>query len=185
MALTRASVETVLVRRVGAWLTFVSLDGTTHTGSNADLADPIATALLLSGYAVADITNPSDADLALVAQTDQLKILDVAEYRTLETILQQFTDSDVKGLTFATNDDQFGTRVLARLTKLQATLLTQYGIGLQSAAPYAGGISRSDKRTQSQNTDRVKPDFTKNLQKAPGTRQPSTDWYGADEEWWP
>lgn len=36
-------------------------------------------------------------------------------------------------------------------------------IALEDIAPYAGGISRSDKRTEEANTDRVKPDFTKQM----------------------
>jgi hypothetical protein len=46
----------------------------------------------------------------------------------------------------------------------------------EDAAPYAGGISVSDKQVQDQNTDRVRPDFTKHMmenhQFAPWTTQP-------------
>ena len=34
---------------------------------------------------------------------------------------------------------------------------------MTNCMPYAGGISRSDKQTEEQNTDRVKPDFTKKM----------------------
>lgn len=36
-------------------------------------------------------------------------------------------------------------------------------IAVEDAAPYAGGISRQDKRNQEMNADRVKPDFTKQM----------------------
>ncbi len=34
---------------------------------------------------------------------------------------------------------------------------------IEDCAPYAGGISVSDKRAEEQNSDRVKPDFTKQM----------------------
>lgn len=36
-------------------------------------------------------------------------------------------------------------------------------ISIEDAAPYAGGISKSDKKAQASNPDRVKPKFTKNM----------------------
>jgi hypothetical protein len=52
-------------------------------------------------------------------------------------------------------------------------------IGVEDCTPYAGGISRSDKHTIRQNTDRVKPDFEKhqfeNDQIAPWTSQTELD----------
>ena len=36
-------------------------------------------------------------------------------------------------------------------------------IAIEDMTPYAGGISKSDKRTEDQNTDRVQPDFTKQM----------------------
>ncbi len=43
--------------------------------------------------------------------------------------------------------------------KLLADLRTRSS--MENMTPYAGGISKSDKRTRVQNTDRVKPDFEK------------------------
>lgn len=43
----------------------------------------------------------------------------------------------------------------------QMRLDLQRRLAMEDASPYAGGISRSDKTTQEENTDRVKPDFTK------------------------
>jgi len=82
---TRAQAETVLVRRVGRYLTLAGLDGTTNNGTNADLADPIAWALRKLELPVADPTNPSTGEVAATTRVDAL--FDLAELRTLENIL--------------------------------------------------------------------------------------------------
>lgn len=65
------------------------------------------------------------------------------------------------------------------LTTLKARLATE------DAGFYAGGISVSDKLTQAQNTDRVKPDFTKHMmeneQIAPWTSQSDIDLFLLNE----
>lgn len=56
---------------------------------------------------------------------------------------------------------------------LRSTL--QMRLATEDATPYAGGISRSDKLTQDQDADRVRPDFTKHMMEnyeiAPWTSQ--------------
>lgn len=85
---TRASFEGILIRRQGAALAFAGLDGESHDGANEDLNDPLGCALRKLGYSVSDVGNVTDADLAQV-QEDQIDaFLDLAELRTLETILQ-------------------------------------------------------------------------------------------------
>lgn len=176
--ITRIQVETVLIRRVGAWMTFVGLDGVTHAGANGDLSDPIASALLQLGYSVADITNVSDADLSPVTVADQPKLLALAELRTLETIAQAWTGGGkVAGLGFQVDDSAFGAQLEKAIARLQKTLLTQYGIGIVSAAPYVGGISIADKQTQEQDTDRVQPAFTRDLHKSPADRLPNDPYW--------
>lgn len=137
MALTRSQLETVLVRRLGPWLTYVSLD-TTITGSNPALADPIAMALLSAGYTVANITNPANTDLSTVPATDYNKLLDLAELRTLETILQAFTDFDTKGLNYEDRDDQLGQRIEKAIQRKRALVQSKYG--LEAAVPQTGTI---------------------------------------------
>lgn len=46
MALTRANVEAILIRRLGGIFEAVGLDGATADGSNEDLNDPIGWALV-------------------------------------------------------------------------------------------------------------------------------------------
>ena len=93
MAVTRANVETVLVARLGPLMTKAGMDGTTADGTNTDLADPIAWGLRQAGYSVADITNPTTAEVAL-ALDDIDEVVDLAELRTLENILGNLDDVD-------------------------------------------------------------------------------------------
>jgi hypothetical protein len=86
MTLTRANVEALLVRRLGSLLTEAELDGTTVNGTNIDLADSIGWAVRQCGGAVANITAVADADLAGIAATNYDQLLDLAEYRALQTI---------------------------------------------------------------------------------------------------
>jgi hypothetical protein len=137
MSLTRSQLETVLVRRLGTWLSYVSLT-TTVTGNNLDLADPIAQALLSAGYTVANITTPANTDLSAVTATDYPKLLDLAELRTLETILQAFVDFDTKGLNYEDRDDQLGQRIEKAIARKRALIQQKYG--LESVVPQAGTI---------------------------------------------
>ena len=87
MTLTRANVEVMLISRVGKLFDLISLDGTTVDGTNVDLNDPIASALLRLDYAVASIVLVSDADIASVSTDDYQAVLDLAELRALENWL--------------------------------------------------------------------------------------------------
>jgi hypothetical protein len=164
---------------VGAWLTYVSLDGTTHAGANADLNDPIATALMQAGYSVADITAVADTDIDDVSATDTPRVVDLAELRTLETVLRSYTGVDTEGLGYSTKLSQFGTRVQAAYDALKARIEQQYGLEAY-AAPYAGGLTITDKQTQELDTNRVQPKITKNLHDAP----PYQDRPETDDRYW-
>lgn len=90
MSLTRADIETILVKRVGKWLTAAGLDGTTHDGTNDDLSDPIGRAVRALGFSVADVTNVADADVAQIDADDYDELFDFAELRALETCLSNY-----------------------------------------------------------------------------------------------
>jgi hypothetical protein len=85
MALTRANVEAILIRRLGGIFEAVGLDGATVDGSNEDLNDPIGWALRQLGKPTADPTAVSDADVAAVGADDYDALFDLAEWRALET----------------------------------------------------------------------------------------------------
>lgn len=93
MAVSRANVEYILVARVGPLMVKAGQDGTTVDGTNTDLADPIAWGLQTAGYSVADITNPTTAEVA-AALDDILEVSALAELRTLENLLGNLDDVD-------------------------------------------------------------------------------------------
>lgn len=68
-------------------------------------------------------------------------------------------------------------------TKMRDELRTR--LSLDGVSPYSGGISKTDKQVQEQNTDRVKPDFTKhqmeNEQLAPWVTENQIGIRGSDE----
>lgn len=86
MTLTRAAAETILIRRLGGLLTGAELDGTTASGSNTDLNDPIGWAVRRCGGSVVNFASVADADVATVASADYDQLLDLAEFRTLVSI---------------------------------------------------------------------------------------------------
>lgn len=85
--MTRAQAESVIVSRCRAVLTRAGL---ATTGSpNADLNDPLATALDELGLPPGDRSAVIDLDLAPLAPSFQGRFIDLLEIRTLETALQQ------------------------------------------------------------------------------------------------
>lgn len=85
MALTRAQVETILVKRLSGLMAEAGM-AVTFVGSNADLNDPIGWAIRQVEGTVATVTAVTDADVATVATDDHDRLLDLAELRTLESI---------------------------------------------------------------------------------------------------
>lgn len=142
MSITRAQLETILIRRVGAWLTLVGRDGTTDTGSNDDLTDPIAVALVRAGYSVASIAAVTNDDLASVPIADAPRLVDLAELRALETIVQAYTSVNTSGLGYSKAASDLGARIESRIAVARAAIEQQYGIG--SARAFAVGLTRSD-----------------------------------------
>jgi hypothetical protein len=133
MPLTRAEVETVLVGRARDLLDLLGM-ATVHDGANADLADPIAFATRQAGYAVVVPTAPTDADLALVAERDVDFVLDVAEYRLLETILTRVRRKVTQRVGFQSqiNWSELATGLEMSLERMAADLRRRYGLGRSS-----------------------------------------------------
>jgi hypothetical protein len=128
MAITRANLETVLIRRAGTWLTASGLDGTTINGTNAALSDPIADALLLLDYTVADISNVTDSDLASVPAASYRQLLDVAELRVLESALENYKKVGVKAGAVEAKLDELGQRMERAVDRKRAVVAARYGI---------------------------------------------------------
>lgn len=130
MALSRAQAESILIRRGGTLLTAASLDGTTVSGSNADLNDPLASALRQCGLTVANIASVADSDISALADTDIDKLLDLAELRVLESCLGNLDLVDVTAGPIKESLGQLGSRLEAAITRKGRAVEKKYGIGL-------------------------------------------------------
>jgi hypothetical protein len=129
MALTRANVESILVKRCGKLLTAADLDGSTVDGTNADLNDPIGWAVRQCGGSVSSITAVADADLATVDADDYDQVLDLAELRTLETVQGNLDDVDITLGPRQESLSQLAKQVEQRLARLQKRVEQEYGYG--------------------------------------------------------
>ncbi len=87
MTITRANVEFLLIKRVGALFTELELDDVTDSGANEDLNDALGYALRQCGLTVTDVSAVSNADLSALDAEDTDKLLDFAELRALKTAL--------------------------------------------------------------------------------------------------
>lgn len=132
MAITRPNVEAVIVARCGALLIAAGLDGTTVDGTNASLNDPIGAALRKAGYTVSNIASVANADLAAVVVGDYDKVLDLAELRTLESILGNLDDVDIKLGPRSESLSQLAAMLEKRIDRLQDKVEEEHGIGLSS-----------------------------------------------------
>jgi hypothetical protein len=150
VALTRANVEAILVRRCGRLLTAADLDGTTVSGSNADLSDPIASALRALGYTVASRVAVVDGDLSGVDTADEEALLDVAELRALESALQNFDATDLTVGPRTEKLDQIGKRLENAVTRKRAQVQRDYGIGLSTLE---GGVITLSFQQQNDTTE--------------------------------
>jgi hypothetical protein len=128
MALTRAQLETILVGNLGAWLAAADL-AVTFAGTNADLAYPMASAIVDAGYDVADMSSPTDAELAIVPDSARRKVIDLAELRTLEAILQNYDGTDLTAGPVKIEDDDLGQRIERRIAAKRTSIYLLYGIG--------------------------------------------------------
>ena len=142
MPLTRANVESILIRRCGRLLAACALDGTTVGGTNADLNDPIGLAIRQLGGTVASIVAVADADLATLADHQVDALLDLAELRALESCLGNLPDVDVAVGPERESLGQLGTRLEAAIARTRAKVQRDHGIGL-APPETASGVSQS------------------------------------------
>lgn len=132
MALTRANVEAILIRRVGKRMTQAALDGTTNTGANADLNDPIGWAVRKAGYTVDDISAVDNDDVARISTADIDKFLDLAEYRALQSILGNSTDVDTRVWTHGHEEklSDLAEQLEKLIARKEKQIARDHGIGL-------------------------------------------------------
>lgn len=127
MPITRAQIETILIRRCGKLLTAAGLDGTTVTGANPDLVDPIGFALRYIGLNPASPTVITDSDLSQVPIDDYDQLFDVAELRTLENVQGNLA---IVNITVGSRSESFSdlsSRLNAAIERKRAQVLQDYG----------------------------------------------------------
>jgi len=128
MAYTRADIESVLVQRVGGVFIAAGMDGTTISGSNASLNDPIGYALRQLGYNVAYIASVSDADLAGVPGSEIDALLDLAELRALNNFIGMYSAVDIRLGPRSENLSQLAAQVGKRVEALEKSIASNYGL---------------------------------------------------------
>src|SRR5512139_2454820 len=129
MTLTRANVESILLRRCGTTLEKAGLDHQTENGSNLDLNDPLGYAVRLCGGPVSSAALVADADVATVATEDTDALLDVAEYRLVET-----TSGPQRQ-----NLSQWAAAIAAKVERLEKKIGDRYDIDFGGTV-LAGGV---------------------------------------------
>jgi hypothetical protein len=127
MALSRANVESILVQRIGGWLTNAGL-ATTIAGANQSLNDPLGYAIRIAGGTVTSYALVVDADVVTVADANLDKMLDVAELRALENVLSNYALVDAKAGPVEAKSSQFADRLMKVIDRLRAQLAVRYGI---------------------------------------------------------
>jgi len=137
MTISRANAEALLIARVGALFTAVSLDGTTIDGTNSDLNGPIGWAIRQIGQSVDSPIAVDDDDLARVGDSYLDQFLDLAELRCLETA--HSSAITLVDITAGPNREALGQlaqRLEERIKTKREQIERDYGIGSGLEAGY-------------------------------------------------
>lgn len=126
MAISLVRVETTLVRRLKRYLVAAQM-AATFVGTNADLVDPIATALAEMGAPADNPLVVTDADLADVAATKEVEFLARVELRLLRNILGNLPDTDFSTSAKSESRNQLPERVRQMILDLEKTIAVLYG----------------------------------------------------------
>jgi len=121
MALTRVISETVIVDRVGPLMSAAGM-AVTVVGTNADLNDPLAWAARKVGATTANFNTVTDAELAAISDADGDDFLDLAEYRTLGSIMGNLDDVDITAGPRSESLSQLAEQARKRMEALEAHL---------------------------------------------------------------
>lgn len=139
MALTRANVEFLMEARLSPLLAAAGM-AVTVTGVNVDLNDPIGRAVRDLGHAVTSLVLVADADVAQVTVAQYDEFLDAAELHTLENILGNLDNTDIRVGPRTEKLSQLATQVERKIKRLRAAMALAYGYGL--AIPQSGVITK-------------------------------------------
>lgn len=141
MTLNRIQVETELVGRCGDLMEAIGFD-VGLTGANLDVGRPLAWALRRSGYTTAILTAPTDDELAIVASSDEDKVLDLTELRLLMNLQNNNKLVDREDATVRWSYGQIAGRIVQSIARAQQRLVDEYGFGLPSA--FSHSMTRVD-----------------------------------------
>lgn len=126
------SLQTLLIQRTLEPMTTVGMDVTTVATSNADLAEPIYSALLTIGL-VDIVYPPSDTDLSnITLPLDILKLVDLSYLYLLRTIVNRMTAVDERLGPHGVWASQYPDRIMKVYNYTLTELSKKYGIGLST-----------------------------------------------------
>ena len=124
MALLRNDVETILTKRVGAFLVAVAMNG---VYPNPALSDPMAWALRMLGLTPASYTTVVDSDLVSVSGSMVDALFDLAELRTLESVQQNLTKVTTKAGPVEERLGELGDRLLKLIPEKRKAVAAMHG----------------------------------------------------------
>lgn len=136
MAITRAQLDTIIVRRVGSLLVECNMNGTTTDGTNLDLVEPLRWAMTQAGYSTASIVAVTDTDLVSVPSSALDKLLDLFELRCLESASTKFTNVDEVAGPRERKYSQLGRRLADLIADKTRLIESEHGIILRSKPAY-------------------------------------------------
>lgn len=137
MALTRANVEVLLTKRCAKTMAFVDMAVTT-TGANTDLNDPIGVGIRECNGTVGNFILVDDEDVATVDASDYDKLIDIAEYRLIASMISNFDKYGLKVGPRSGYQSQVREGLENRLKMLADELEAKYGWNAPS--PEAGAV---------------------------------------------
>jgi hypothetical protein len=134
MPITVATIEAYLVGRnggqLGACWSEVGLDASTIDGTNPDLLGPLAKAARDCSLSMVDFSILQDVDLDSIHSTQYEKLLDMAEYRCLEKVLNNCVKVDEAVSGYSKSFNQFRMGIKERLAEKLAYVKATYGLGV-------------------------------------------------------
>lgn len=126
--ITRVNFETILVARAGGLMGQAGL-AITVGGTNADLINPMRYGIVQADGTVVDWTVITDADIATVASADHDQMIDIAELRLLQDILQNLVLVDTEVGERDVKYDQLASRLKVMIKAKQDSVDSLYGFG--------------------------------------------------------
>jgi hypothetical protein len=139
MAITRSDVEFLLTKRLGGYLGRAEMS--VGAGENPHLTDPIGWALRQLGYSQASLVAVTNSDLSPVAAAHVDALLDLAELRTVESMLTNLDEVSVAAGPVKVEWSDLRKDLLALLPKKRSAVSAMWGHLL--ATPLDGEAPRS------------------------------------------